>query len=50
MLREIINRKDTIIKNSKDIFDRRMTKEDSVDFHRNRENYSSAFSNPLYKI
>lgn len=48
MLREIINRKDTIITNSKDIFDRRMTKEDSVDFHGNRENYSSAFMYRIY--
>lgn len=48
MLREIISKKDLIITNSKDIFDRRMTNEESVDFHGNRENYSSAFMYRIY--
>ena len=48
MLREIIKEKDLIITNSQDIFDRRMTNEESIDFHGNRENYSSAFMYRIY--
>lgn len=48
MLREIIKEKDLIITNSQEIFDRRMTQEESVDFHGNRENYSSAFMYRIY--
>lgn len=48
MLRKIIEEKDLIITNSKDIFDRRMTNEESIDFHGNRENYSSAFMYRIY--
>ena len=48
MLKEIINKKDLIITNSQDIFDKRMTNEESIDFHGNRENYSSAFMYRIY--
>lgn len=48
MLKEIINKKDLIITNSQDIFDRRMTNEEAIDFHGNRENYSSAFMYRIY--
>lgn len=48
MLREIIKEKDVIITNSQYIFDSRMQNEESVDFHGNRENYSSAFMYRIY--
>ena len=35
-------------KENQDIFDRRMTNEESIDFHGNRENYSSAFMYRIY--
>lgn len=48
MLKEIIQKMDLIITNSDSIFDKQMTNEDSVDFHGNRQNYSSAFMYRLF--
>lgn len=47
MLRKIIKEKDLIITNSQ-VFDRRITNEEAVDFHGNRENYASAFMYRIY--
>ena len=48
MLKEIIQKMDLIITNSDSIFDKQMKNEDSVDFHGNRQNYSSAFMYRLF--
>ncbi len=47
MLKDIIKKMDLIITNNDRTFEKAMPNEDSIDFHGNRQNYSSAF---MYRI